>query len=211
MLRRVFVALLLLASPAANAADGWRDMLRDYLRLKSENRDCRTWFPGFDPEMARLGDAFARAAYPGHIETGRRNFRRLALRLNLSNPDDGERVKLLVPNKVPWPGYAGPVDSDGLVHFVFNTGTLPMPILSHPIVRLVLKSDVSHSRVRPAAAIAARVIRSEGADISVVEHDAATRAALIAKIRKAFDAEHPSDRMTDAEAGLLERCLPYMV
>ena len=115
-----------------------------------------------------------------------------------------------MPNKEPWSGYSGEVDSDGLVHFLYNTGTLPMPLLDHPIVRIVLHSDVSRSRVRPAAECAARIIRAEGADISVVEYDAAVRAALLAKIRKSFDAGHRDEPMTDDEAKCLEECLPYM-
>lgn len=211
MPRKLLAPLLLLLTPLLARGGEWRDMLRDYVKMRDAGTDCRAQFPGFDADMARLGEAFAKTAYPKHVETGRKNFKRLALKLRLTNPDADERVKLLVPNKTPWEGYQGPVDSDGLVHFVYNTGTLPMPILSHPIVRIVLRSDVSRNRVKPAAAIAARIIREEGADISLIENDAASREALLDKIRKAFDAENPDARMSDDERRCLAECLPYMV
>lgn len=225
-MRPAFSALLLslalcpapagLAEPASSSvvhpapAPGWRDMLREYSRLSDGHTDCGARFPGFDPEMARLGEAFALTAYPANPDLGRRNFKRLALRLNLSTPTGGTRHKIFTPNKEPWPGYKGEVDSGGLAHFVFNTGTLPMPLFDHPVVRIVLKSPVSRGRVQPAAQVAVRIIRADAMDISVVEHDAAVRAALVSKIRKQFDAEHASEPMSDDEAKCLSDCLPYL-
>lgn len=197
-------------SPAAVPRPGWRDMLRTYEKFRDTNTDCTGKFPGFDPEMARLGEAFALTAYPNNNDLGRKNFRRLALRLNLSTPVGSTRFKIFTPNKEPWPGYKGRVDSSGLFHFVFYTGTLPMPIFDHPIVRVVLRSSVSHSRVQPAAEVASRVLRAGNYDLSVVEHDPAVRARLIGEIRKAYDAEHPEEKMSDDEADCLGKCLVFM-
>lgn len=185
-------------------------MLRTYEKFRDTNTDCTGKFPGFDPEMARLGEAFALTAYPNNNDLGRKNFRRLALRLNLSTPVGSTRFKIFTPNKEPWPGYKGRVDSSGLFHFVFYTGTLPMPIFDHPIVRVVLRSSVSHSRVQPAAEVASRVLRAGNYDLSVVEHDPAVRARLIGEIRKAYDAEHPEEKMSDDEADCLGKCLVFM-
>lgn len=202
-MRRPFLALLFLLGAPVAFAGGWRDMLRDYERMRDARTDCLARFPGFDPEMARLGEAFALTAYPDAPDIGRKNFRRLALRLRLSHPDDDRRLRIFTPNKEPWPGYKGEVDSGGLVHFLFNTGTLPLPLLDHPVVAVVRRHDVEYSRVKPVSQCAARVLRAEKADISIVEHDAAVRAKLVSKIRKTFDAENPDRPMTDEEA----RCL----
>jgi hypothetical protein len=202
-------ALLVLATPFASAGE-WRDMLRDYEKMRDAHTDCLARFRGFDPEMARLGEAFALTAYPDAPEIGRKNFRRLALRLRLSTPDDARRIQIFVPNKEPWPGYKGKVDSDGLVHFLFNTGTLPLPLLDHPVVGVVRRHDVEYGRVKPIAQCGARVLRTEKADISVIEHDASARAALISKIRKIFDAENPAKPMSDEESRCLADCLPFM-
>ncbi len=218
-LRRLVTALagaLWLASafaapgPAAPEA-GWRDMFRDYLALRDRREDCLRAFPGFDPEMARLGEAFARRAYPDAPDTGRSNFRRLALKLELAHPGASRRAALFTPNKSPWTGYAGPVDeSDGMAHFLFNTGTLPLPLFAHPVTGVVRRHDVAYARVKPVAQCAARVLRRRSADMRVIEHDARARAALLAAIRAAFDAENPAARMSDEEARCLEACLPYM-
>lgn len=203
-------AVVAAGEPAAPAY-GWRDMFREYLALRTAGRDCLEHFPGFDPEMARLGEAFARRAYPGNPEIGRSNFRRMALKLELAHPSASRREAIFTPNKSPWSGYAGPVDeSDGMAHFLFNTGTLPMPVLAHPVTGVVRRHDVRYARVKPVAQCAARVLRREVADMRVIEHDATARAALMARIRAAFDAENPDARMTDAEAACLEECLPYM-
>lgn len=195
---------------AAPAHAGWRDMLRGYLRLRAERTDCSAKLPGLDPEMARLGEAFARTAYPANPELGRKNFLRLVRRLKLEHPDEDRRLEIFTPNKTPWPGYSGPVDSDGLAHFLFNSGTLPLPLFDHPIVPIVRRHDVDYDRVKPVSQCAARVLRRELADIADIEHDPAARASLMAKIRKAFDAENPGKPMTDEEARCLSACLPFM-
>lgn len=197
--------------PVAAPVYGWRDMFRDYLKLKDTRADYTGAFPGFDTEMARLGEAFARTAYPADPALGRRNFQRLVLKLGLTHPNAGRRLAFFTPNKSPWCGYAGEVDeSDGLAHFLFNTGTLPMPLFSHPIVDVVRSHDVARARVKPIAQCAARVIRLERADLRLVEQQAALRAALVTKIRAAFDRENPTARMSDEEARCLAGCLPYM-
>lgn len=210
-MRRPTLALLFAFAAAPFAAAGeWRDMLRDYEKMRDAHTDCVKKFPGFDPEMARLGEAFATTAYPDNPDLGRKNFKRLVLRLNLAHPDDDRRAQIFTPNKEPWPGYKGEVDSDGLVHFLFNTGTLPLPLFDHPVVAVVRRHDVERARVKPIAQCGARVLRKEKADIAVVEHDAATRAALVSKIRKQFDAENPANPMTDEESRCLAGCLPFM-
>jgi hypothetical protein len=213
-MRRLFRTLLLCAAPAflatSASAGEWRDMLRGYVKLCDEHTDCLKKFPGFDPEMARLGEAFATTAYPHAPDLGRKNFKRLALRLRLSHPDADRRAQIFIPNKEPWPGYKGEVDSDGLVHFLFNTGTLPLPLLDHPVVGVVRRHDVEYGRVKPIAQCGARVLRVEKADIAVIEHDAAARAALVSKIRKIFDAENPAKPMSDEESRCLADCLPFM-
>lgn len=203
-------ALLAFAAAPFAAAGEWRDMLRDYEKMRDAHTDCRARFPGFDPEMARLGEAFALAAYPDALEIGRKNFRRLALRLHLAHPDSNRRVQIFVPNKEPWPGYKGEVDSDGMVHFLFNTGTLPLPLFDHPVVSVVRRHDVEYGRVKPIAQCGVRVLRAEKTDISVVEHDAAARASLVSKIRKTFDTENPGKPMSDEESRCLADCLPFM-
>ncbi len=199
--------------PAPKAAEpeaGWRDMLRAYIDLRDTRADCTARFPSVDPEVARLGVAFARTAYPKNHDLGCKNFLRLVLRLRLAHPDADRRAAIFTPNKAPWPGYAGPVDSDGLAHFLFNSGTLPLPLLDHPIVPIVRSHDVKYARVKPVSQCAARVLRREQADIGRIENDPVARAALVAKIRKAFDAENASSPMSDEEARCLAACLPYM-
>ncbi len=203
-------ALLVFAAAPFAAAGEWRDMLRDYENMRDTHTDCLARFPGFDPDMARLGEAFARTAYPDAPDIGRKNFKRLALRLRLSHPDDSRRIRILTPNKAPWPGYTGEVDSGGLFHFLFNTGTLPLPLLDHPLVAVIRRHDVAYGRVKPISQCAARVLRAEKTDISLVEYDPASRAALVSKIRKTFDAENPAKPMNDDEAACLAECLPFM-
>ena len=186
-------------------------MYRDFLALRASGEDHTAEFKGFDPDMARLGEAFARRAYPENPALGRANFRRLALKLSLEHPNDGRRLAFFTPNKSPWPGYTGPVDEeDGLAHFLFNTGTLPMPLLSHPIVDAIRRHPVDRDRVKPIAQCAARVLRQEQADMRVIEHDPRARAELVTKIRQAFDAVNPGAPMSQAEAECLADCLPYM-
>lgn len=198
-----------LAKPAAPAA-GWRDMLRAYLELRDARSDLSARFPGMDADMARLGAAFAATAYPENPDLGRKNFLRLVRRLRLEHPDKSRRLAFFTPNKTPWPGYSGPVDSDGLAHFLFNTGTLPMSLFDHPLVPVIRRHDVDRDRVKPVSQCAARVLRRELADMAAVERDASVREALVRKVRRAFDTENPGSPMSDEEARCLSACLPYM-
>lgn len=195
--------------PLVRATD-WRDVFREYERSRLAGESFAKEFPGFDAEMARMGAAFAAKAYPDNPELGRKNFRRLALRLRLSTPNDYARRMIFTPAEQPWPEYDGKTARSGLAHFLVNHGTLPMPLLNHPLFGVIRQHPIRRDRILPASACAARTLRLENADMMLIEHDAEARRALLKKIRAAFDAENPKEPLTDKEAECMEACLTYM-
>ncbi|MDR3228315.1 MAG: hypothetical protein LBT53_02720 [Puniceicoccales bacterium] len=227
MTRRTFFPLLLLgvaapaavfaAPPAAVAAPEWRDMLREELRLRQSapTPEMQKAFHDVAPEMARLGEAFAKTAYPKNLPLGRKNFLSLVRNLGMRHPNAAELRQFLHPNKKPWDGYTGP--SDGNFHMLFNTGTLNLDTADgaskdHPARRLAkqhLSFWAGQSHVKALTQTLCATIRAEQADTAALCADTAKRAAFSAKFREAWAKRYSGKKLSDGDIAFAEAMLAY--
>ena len=206
-------------APAPVSAAGWREMLREYERLRDASPavDLTKEFPGVSTEMARLGEAFARTASPADLAFGRKNFRTLVHNLGMENPGAGDLRQFLHPNKSPWPGYTGP--TDGNFHILFNTGTLNLDPSDgsskmHPVKKIArrhLGFFTTQSHVKALTQVLSATIRAEKADINVVPADAVKRAALLEAFKATWKARFPKQTLSGDDLRFAAALLPYVI
>ncbi|MDR0536005.1 MAG: hypothetical protein LBG65_06640 [Puniceicoccales bacterium] len=214
------------ASAKADAAaiePGWRGMLREYLRLEQAGLpalDAPEWAelsPALSPEMRRLGEAFARAAYPSDIRLGRRNFHALATNLGMATPSAADLRQFLHPNKLPWPGYSGPCD--GNFHILLNTGTLNLDPAdgsskTHPVrdlARRHLGFFTTQDTVKKLVQTLSATLRAERASTKALCADEASRAVFLQKCDAAWRRRFPrKPRLGASEIAFLTALIRYV-
>jgi hypothetical protein len=184
------------------AAVGWREMFREQERLERDKPDLSETFPGLAPEMARLGEAFAKTAYAGNEALGRKNFTTLVKNLGMTHPAPANLRQFLHPNKKPWPEHTGP--TDGNFHMLFNTGTLNLDTADgstkdHPARALAgahLGFFTSGRHVKALAQTLSAAVRAEKADTAALLADPAARAAFMERFRAAWAKRFPKKKLS---------------
>lgn len=165
--------------------------------------------------MARLGEAFARAAYPKDAALGRRNFLTLVKNLEMEKPGPADLRQFLHPNKKPWAEYAGP--TDGNFHMLFNTGTLNLDTSdgsskTHPAAKLARKHlsfFTTQARVKALTRLLADTIRATKTDTAATAADPARRAAFLERCKAAWTTRTPGGRLTEGELSFLAAMLTF--
>lgn len=175
MKKSIFILLAALTLPAVAVFSAeWRDMLRAQIELQKTRPDLSENFPGISPDMARLGEAFAKTCYPENVALGRRNFLTMTKNLGMENPTPGDLRQFLNPNKKPWDGYAGA--TNGNFHMLCNSGTLSLDTSDgcsqdHPAFAARRKFGVAASRVKPAMQAIMHFVRAENFCTGMTEEE----------------------------------------
>jgi hypothetical protein len=205
-------------APTATPALGWRDMFRELQVLNRENPHVllAKEFPSLAPEMARLGAAFAKTAYPKDATAiGQKNFLTLVKNLGMEKPTAPDLLQFLEPNKKPWPEYVGP--TRGNFHMLFNTGTLNLDTSdgsskTHPAAKLARKHlgfFTSQSRVKTLTQFLSTSIRAQKIAISALAADDDARTTFLEHLKTAWLLRHPGKPLSANELRFLESMLPF--
>ncbi|MDR1497544.1 MAG: hypothetical protein LBS59_03915 [Puniceicoccales bacterium] len=220
MVLAAFSCLLFLTEAEAAAQrqpeeTGWRGMFRELGKIEREKPDLRKNFPDFAPEMAYLGEAFARTAYPGHEALGRNNFATLVKNLGVMRPVPADLRQFLRPNKKPWQDYTGA--TDGNFHMLFNSGTLNLDpadgsTKDHPARKLAsahLGFFTSGRHVKDLVQTLATSIRTEKANTASLLSDPQARAVFMERFRAAWTKRFPKKKLTSGDMRFVAAMLAY--